>query len=159
MIEKSSPLLHLWLSQTTKLKAPLSKLNTGSKSSKRDRSRRYRTKHSRSSGLEIREIQNTHFQEAVNYWTYRIEDKSTQHDCTVFKTISEMWKRLMELIKPHNSYSFDSVSIAGLLCNFRLAGSTNGIHEGAVMWHYHTSNELAHHFCAIAAIEFKARSY
>lgn len=84
--------------------------------------------------LEVIQTVTIPCRKAVDYRTYRLENRSTKWDHVVLKNISKTWKGMTAQIRTRFFKPFDRISIVGFLCIFELAYGTKGIQEGAPIW-------------------------
>lgn len=73
----------------------------------------------------------------VNYSTYRLKWKLSKYAHTVSENICRMSKRMMAKMKSHTFVHIYPILIIRILCNFKSAYNTKGIHEEAEMLLFH----------------------
>lgn len=73
-------------------------------------------------------------QGAVDYKTYRLKDRSAEHDRCVTCNISNWTKTLQTTIRSHKWEAFNHVFIVRIFSGFKHAGEFIAIHEGTDVW-------------------------
>lgn len=71
------------------------------------------------------------FQEALDYRTYLLADKSSNYDDEVVISVPNWTKRLQVQMKFQVFDSFNLISIIIFVLASKLVCNTNGVHEGA----------------------------
>ena len=74
------------------------------------------------------------FNKAVDYRTYRLENRSARYDANTARRINRFRKKLDVEMKTHTFGGQDPIAVLGFLAQYKMACDRNGVSEGAAVW-------------------------